>query len=177
MKRALVLAWLVTAACSKASGTPGTEPVPSASAPQASSSTAAGASSAPAAAPAPKTWRGTYKSTASALDVPPAFAKTWAHREVAGGTGEGALTLTIDAATGVVTGTVEGPLGPAVVDGDVAASTLTAAIRRKDPADRGFTGTLRGTVAADHIEGTMTLASADGAAQRSATVTLTPATP
>ena len=55
--------------------------------------------------------------------------------------------------------------------------TLTAIVRRKDPSDHGFTGTLRATTTADRVDGTMTLASADGSQQRTATVTLTPAAP
>jgi hypothetical protein len=169
--------------CSKPSGPSPAEPAPSASTTPASSVAAApSATAAPAAAP--KTWRGTYKSAAASLDVPPDFGKTWAHTDRGGGTGDGAITLAIDAASGRATGTLEGPLGPALVAGDVAsaargetAGTLTAAVRRKDPGDRGFTGTLRATVTADRIDGTMTLSSAEGALQRTANVTLTPAAP
>lgn len=176
MTRTLVLGVLLLMGCSKPSG-----PSPAGTAPSASTTPApsvpgaASATSAP--ADAPKTWHGTYKSAAASLDVPQDFAKTWAHTDRGGGTGDGAITLTIDGVSGRATGTIEGPLGPALVSGDVAGGTLTATVRRKDPTDRGFTGTLRATVTADRIDGTMTLASADGAMQRSATATLTPAAP
>jgi hypothetical protein len=174
--RALFLGLLLVVGCSKPSGPSPAEPAPSASATTVPSVTgAASASSAPAAAP--KTWHGTYKSAAASLDVPSDFGKTWAHTDRGGGTGDGAITLTIDGASGHATGALEGPLGPALLSGDVVGGTLTAAVRRKDPTDRGFTGMLRATVAADHIDGTMTLASADGSMQRTATATLTPAAP
>jgi len=174
--RALFLAVALTVACDK----------PSSGAREASDSglqapaTAVSSAAPEAGSPKPeasRSWRGSYKSAAASLDVPADFAKTWAHTDRGGGTGDGAISLTIDSATGRATGTLEGPLGPADMVGDVAGGTLTAAVRRKDPTDRGFTGTLRATVTADRIDGTMTLASADGAMQRSATVTLTPAAP
>jgi hypothetical protein len=174
--RALILGLLLAVGCSKPSGASTAEPAPSASTPSAPSVAAAPSASA-APADATKTWSGTYKSAAASLDVPSDFAKTWAHTDRGGGTGDGAITLTIDGASGRATGTLEGPLGPALVAGDVAGGTLTAAVRRKDPTDRGFTGTLRATVTADRIDGAMTLASAEGAMQRTATVTLTPAAP
>lgn len=176
MTRALVLGVLLAMGCGKPSASTTAEPGSSASATPASSIAATTSASATPAA-APKTWRGTYKSAAASLDVPADFAKTWAHKDLGGGTGDGAMTLSVDGATGRATGTLEGPLGPALLAGDVASGTLTATVRRKDPTDRGFTGTLRATVTADRIDGTMTLASADGAMQRSASLTLTPASP
>ena len=176
MTRTLVLGVLLAVGCSKPSGPSPAEQAPSASTTTAPS-VASVASATPAPATAPKAWHGTYKSAAASLDVPADFAKTWAHTDRGGGTGDGAISLTIDGATARATGTLVGPLGPAVVAGDVAGGTLTASVRRKDPTDRGFTGTLRATVTADRIDGTMTLASAEGAMQRTATVTLTPAAP
>jgi hypothetical protein len=174
--RALVLGVVLAMGCSKPSGPSPAEPAPSASTTTAPP-VAGTASATPAPAAAPKTWNGTYKSEAASLDVPPDFAKTWAHTDRGGGTGGGAITLTIDGASGHATGTIEGPLGPALVSGDVTGGTLTASVRRKDPTDRGFTGTLRATVTAERIDGTVTLASADGSTQRTATTTLTPAAP
>jgi len=174
--RKLVPAVLLVVGCSKPSGPSPAEPSPSAST-AAAPSVAGRASATPAPAAAVRTWSGTYKSAEATLDVPKDFAKTWAHTDRGGGTGDGAITLTIDNASGRAAGTIEGPLGPALVSGDVAGGTLTGSVRRKDPADRGFTGTLRASVTADKIDGTMTLASADGAVQRNATATLTPAAP
>ncbi|HEX8792652.1 MAG TPA: hypothetical protein VF765_17010 [Polyangiaceae bacterium] len=176
MTRALFLAVVLAAACGKPSS--GTQ---AASDSGLQAPVTAASSAAPeAGSPKPgalSSWRGTYKSAAASLAVPPDFAKTWAHTDPGGGTGDGTMTLTVDGATGRATGTLEGPLGPALVAGDVAGGTLTGAVSRKDPSDRGFTGTLRATVTGDRIDGAMTLASANGAVQRSATVTLTPATP
>lgn len=174
MTRALLLGVLLMG-CSKPSGSASAEPAPAST--PAASSLAAGATASAAPAAAPRSWRGTYKSAAASLDVPADFAKSWAHTDPGGATGDGAITLAIDGATGRATGSLEGPLGPGLVAGDVVGGTLTAAVRRKDPTDRGFTGTLRATVAADRIDGTMTLASANGAMQRTASVTLTPAAP
>jgi hypothetical protein len=82
------------------------------------------------------------------------------------------MTLEIDAATGRAVGTVEGPLGPAIVDGVVRDGKLTATILRKVPSDHGFSGTLLGTVERDAAEGSMNLSSAEASAIRSATFTL-----
>jgi hypothetical protein len=172
----LLLGVLLALGCTKPSGLASTEPASSAStSPAPSVAAIPSASAAPASAP--KTWKGTYKSSAASLAVPPDFAKAWAHADRGGGTGEGAMTLAIDGATNLATGTVDGPLGPALVAGEVAEGTLTASVRRKDPSDCGFTGTLRATVTADRIDGTMSLASADGSVQRTASMTLTPSAP
>jgi hypothetical protein len=77
-------------------------------------------------------------------------------------------------ASGRVTGALDGALGAAVLEGTLAGDKVTAAIRRKDPTDRGFAGTLTGTLAPDHATGTMALASAEGGVVRTGTFTLTP---
>jgi hypothetical protein len=177
VKPALVFGALVAIGCSKPSGPSITETAPSTSTAPAPSVAPGASSSASTTGAGPKTWRGTYNSSAAPLDVPPDLAKAWAHANRGGGPGEGTITLAVDGASGRAEGTLEGPLGPALLAGDVTGGTLTAAVRRKDPTDRGFTGTLRATATADHIEGTMTLASADGSQQRTATVTLTLAAP
>jgi hypothetical protein len=96
----------------------------------------------------------------------------WSGVDAAAGLGEGTMTLEIDAATGRVVGTVEGPLGPAIVDGVVLDGKLTASIVRKAPSDRGFSGTLLGSLDRDAAEGTMNLSSGEANAIRSATFTL-----
>jgi hypothetical protein len=60
------------------------------------------------------------------------------------------------------------------VDGVVTEGTLAATLRRKDPSDQGFTGTLLGSVASDHVEGTMNVSLGLASALRTATFTLTP---
>jgi len=164
---ALLLLSGVTA-CDKPSAD--TTPAPastSATTPVASSSAraTASASSAPVSPAATQSWRGTYKSAASTL---------WSDTQTTAGIGDGALALSIDGASGHVSGTVDGPLGPATVDGVVTEGTLAATLRRKDPSDQGFTGTLLGSVASDHVEGTMNVSLGLASALRTATFTLTP---
>jgi hypothetical protein len=148
-----------------------------------SSSVDARETSAPAAALASTTgstsahatgWHGTYKSTAGEVYVPPDWKNVhWTVKESPAGIGEGAIALSVDAATGRTVGTLEGPLGPATIDGFVANGKLTATIARKDPTDQGFTGTLVG-VLAEHCEGTMNLSPAEANAVRTVTFALAP---
>jgi hypothetical protein len=99
----------------------------------------------------------------------------WSGVESQAGIGDGTMTLQIDAATGRVLGAVDGPLGPAVVDGVVFDGKLSASIVRKVPSDHGFSGTLLGSVDRDVAAGSMNLSSAEANAIRSATFTLSPA--
>jgi hypothetical protein len=98
----------------------------------------------------------------------------WSEPESSTGVGDGAMTLAIDPATGRVTGTLEGPLGPASIDGVTAEGTVRASIARKDPTDHGFAGTLLGAVAADKIEGTMNVSLGQASALRTASFSLSP---
>jgi hypothetical protein len=169
----LALAGVV--ACDKPSGdatqAPASAAVSVASRPAAPT---ASASSRAKSAAATQSWRGTYKSAASTLTVPPDGKKAhWSDTQTTAGIGDGALTLTVDGETGHVSGTVDGPLGPATVDGVVTDGNLAATIRRKDPTDQGFTGTLLGSIASDHLEGTMNVALGLASALRTATFTLT----
>jgi hypothetical protein len=78
----------------------------------------------------------------------------WRGDESKDGLGEGTLALEI---TGnQVTGTLEGPLGPATVRGMVDGTAVTATIERKTASDKGFSGTLLGTLGAT-LEGSMNL--------------------
>ena len=52
---------------------------------------------------------------------------------------------------------MDGPLGPATLEGLSSDGKLTATVRRKDPTDRGFTGTLVGSIVGDHVEGSMSV--------------------
>ena len=58
-----------------------------------------------------------------------------------------------------------------LLDGHLEGGTLTANVRRKDPADAGLTGTLIATVKGDKLDGEMKLAEANAAAVRGAKVT------
>jgi hypothetical protein len=165
-------------ACDKPSGNE--TPTPAAASASASivSSSAPVAASAPATSKSPaatQSWRGTYKSAASTLTVPPDSKKThWSDTQSTAGIGDGPLALTVDGATGQVTGTVDGPLGPATVDGVITDGKLAATLRRKDPTDQGFTGTVLGSIAGDHLEGTMNVTLGLAGALRSAAFTLSP---
>jgi hypothetical protein len=118
-------------------------------------------------------WSGTYKSTASAITVVPEWKKVhWSDTQSTQGVGDGTMTLAIDGATGRITGTLDGPLGPATLDGAVADGKVTASLVRKDPSDQGFTGTLLGTVATDKVEGTMNASPGGGGTVRTVTFTL-----
>jgi hypothetical protein len=121
-------------------------------------------------------WSGTYKSAAGSLYIPPDWKSVrWSGVDAQGGLGEGTMTIQIDAATGRVLGAVDGPLGPAIVDGVVFDGKLSASIVRKVPSDHGFSGTLLGSVDRDVATGSMSLSSAEANAIRSATFTLGPA--
>lgn len=168
---------LLVGACGKSSGP---EPAGSVAAPLASSAPVASATPSATASTAHGTARamhGSYKTAAAALAVTPQWSKMhYGLPESSAGVGDGTMTLQIDAA-GRVTGTLDGSLGAAVLEGTLAGDQLSASIKRKDPTDRGFAGTLLGTVAADHTTGTMTVASAEGGLARTGTFTLSPDAP
>jgi hypothetical protein len=182
MKRAALLALLgALAACDRPSGG---SPAPVASALVASSSGApsavalvASSSAAPSRGSAPPTptqsWHGAYKSAASALTVPPDWKKVhWSDTQSTAGIGDGTMALTVDGASGHVSGLVDGPLGPATLDGVATDGNLVATLRRKDPSDQGFAGTLLGAITADHVEGTMNVSLGLATALRTATFRL-----
>jgi len=129
----------------------------------------------PDAAAATTTLRGTYKSEPATLYIPATpdwKGVRWTVKETSEGIGDGPMTLTIDTATGRVGGALEGPLGPAVIDGFTHQGTLTATVARKDPSDQGFAGTLIAAVKSGHADGTMSLSLAQANALRQASFTL-----
>ncbi len=129
-------------------------PGPATSALPSSSAATAGSGAAGSGAAKAASYDGKYTTTAvSAITVPEGT--KWKGEEGTEGVGEGKLSLEVGA-DGRVTGTVEGPLGAALVEGHVEGETLTATFRRKDPADNGFYGTLGGKVAGDKVEGALT---------------------
>lgn len=160
-------------ACGKPSSQAAPEPstVASASIPAASGD-ATGAASARA-TPAPvSSWRGPYTSVAGALTLPKNV--SWRVPESALGLGDGTISLTVDSATGRVQGTVQGPLGPATLDGLASEGHLTANMARQDPSDHGFIGTLAADVRDGGAQGTLNAAVADVSAVRTATFRLSP---
>ncbi len=158
-------------ACAKASSHE--SPVPSATASEsvATSADAGSHASAPA-VPALSSWKGSYKSVAAGIALPKSV--SWKVPESSLGLGDGAIALTIDSADGRVIGTVDGPLGPATLDGMESGGRLTANLSRQDPGDHGFIGTLAGDVIDGGAEGTMNVALAEVSAVRSATFHLSP---
>jgi hypothetical protein len=178
MKRLACVTLLVLAACSKSSGDVAPSASASASAGASTSSAAAAPSSAASTASsggaaASSSWSGKYKSEAAAITVPPEWKKVhWSDTKSTEGIGEGAMTLAIDGSTGHVTGTLDGPLGPATLDGASAEGTVSATLVRKDPGDHGFGGTLLATVTGDKLDGTMNLSLGTGGVVRTATFSL-----
>jgi hypothetical protein len=182
MKRSVI--WAVAGCvaalgCSKGGSSESSGPAGSASAPGPSASApsapvAPSASAAPAHATSTQ-WSGTYKSEATTFALPAGV--KWKVPESTEGIGEGTLALTIEPPPGRVRGTVEGPLGPALVDGFAADGKVTATIARRDPSDHGFAGTLSAEVSGGHVRGTMNLAPAEVTAVRAATFDLAPASP
>lgn len=170
---------LASAACKK-SDSDGPAPQGSAStapaAPSSSASAAAAASPSEAGAPSAKaagtasSFTGKYTTEAVTAIAVPEGTK-WKGEEGTEGTGEGTLTLEA-AADGRVTGTVEGPLGPALVEGLLEGDSLTASFRRKDPADNGFYGTILGKVAGDKVEGSVAASRGNAGLVRTGKLTL-----
>lgn len=178
--RAVGVTLLLACACGRGSQDGAVGP---AAAVVASSSAAPVASAPPsasvaAASAAPQAWHGKYTTTPGSLVVPKDWAKThWSSSDTTAGVGDGTMQLAVDPATHRVTGTLDGAIGAAVVEGVVGADGVTASVRRKDPTDKGLAGTLVATASADKITGTLTLATGDGATLRSGAFTLTPGGP
>jgi hypothetical protein len=132
------------------------------------------ASAKPAIAP-DETWKGTYVSEAGSLYVVDGgewAGVTWRGDDASTGIGEGVLALTLEREAHRVTGTGGGSLGDVILVGGVDGETLTASVLRKDPLDRGLTGTAVGKVHGDQIDGTMRLSLADARIIRDAKFTL-----
>jgi hypothetical protein len=170
--RTVLAAWAMSGLC--ACGRGHADPVVGAEPIEAAALAIASASASPpaTAGSAPASWRGTYKSVASTLYIPPELKVSWKPSETTSGIGDGTLSMTVDPDTGRVRGELGGPLGPASLAGFAAGGKLTATITRKDPTDRGFAGTMVGTLGPDQGEGTMNVSLAEGGAIRSATFVL-----
>jgi hypothetical protein len=150
---------------------------PSASAPPATSA----APVLPEGAAQPRTlWRGRYKSEQGSFFVPDASEWSgvkWRGDDAGAGLGEGTLELEIDSASGTVVGTTSGAVGDTRVTGTIVGKEIMATLRRKDPSDRGFTGTLLATRSGEAVTGTMRLSPGDAHVIREATFSLAVAAP
>jgi hypothetical protein len=140
VKKILLVA--ILASCKESPAAPDAAPAPSAS--------VSVSASASAAAPAgPATYAGTYNAERGSLYVPDAEA--WKgiglRPDDAGATGEGTLTIVIDPDGGVVTGSLEGPLGPATLTGVSQEGAVSFQVAPKEKTDLAFRGT--GTASLD----------------------------
>ncbi|HEX7664089.1 MAG TPA: hypothetical protein VF407_06260 [Polyangiaceae bacterium] len=130
-------------ACSKPSSD-GT--APATSAPGSSSAAPTTSASAAPAATGSKL-AGSYTASAGTFYVPDGgewSGTKWRGDDAGDGLGDGTITLTI---TGNhVDGTIDGPLGPGVIDGAFFGDRITARVDPKSPSDGGWTGTLDATV-------------------------------
>jgi len=159
-------------ACSKAPSGPRSDAGP----PSAAAAPAIAKDASPPAPEAVARWSGTYASAPATLYIPTDWKGVhWKVPETAAGVGDGALTVTVDPSTGRVSGAVDGPLGPARVEGVVSDGGVAAMLSRKDPSDRGFTGTMVGSISGDTLTGSLHVSAAEASAVRSATFTLKPA--
>ena len=182
---ALALAMTTTLGCSRADAPTNASPSATPSAMPAASGTAASVRDASGAAPASgaaagagasTAWAGSYDAVAGTLYVP--SGKEWEGVKFRGeaselALGKGELAIAIDA-RGNVTGTLDGPLGPAIVSGWLQGETFTATLYPKDPsvAGGGFTGTLAGTASPANISGKLFASQAEARFIREASFVL-----
>lgn len=161
----LVLAVVLGGACDKKTET---QPQPSAS---------ASASAAPAivdAGPPKNEWTGNFDSQPGTLTVPDGA--EWKGVKFRGddagdGLGKGTLHIVVDP-EGRASGEGDGAFGPITLTGAMEKDIVTFTVLRKDPTDMGFTGTGRGTLSADKLEGTIKASKATGNVIREATFSL-----
>jgi hypothetical protein len=164
--RFVLVMLLLLASCDKKQETP--------AAPSASASASAAPTAIADAGPAKNEWTGQYDSQPGTLSVPDGA--EWKGVKFRGddageAIGKGNLKITIDP-DGQAHGEGDGPFGPFVVAGTLAENILTFSVRRKDPSDMGLTGTGRGTVTADKLEGSIHASKATANVIREATFSL-----
>jgi hypothetical protein len=96
----------------------------------------------------PRTYGGAYTATPGTLFVPDAA--PWEHVKFrgddAGALGEGTLTFSIDRDSGVVSGDLQGPLGPAMLSGLATGEALSFNVAPREQTEMAFSGTGMGTV-------------------------------
>lgn len=146
-------------------------------APSASTSSASSAPSA-SAAPVTKwysgTWSGKVTVARQELDVAADAGRlrVWDQDDGAVATGEGALTVTFDAA-GIASGRASGPLGELVVTGAVEGDAVRLALVPAAASVAAFTGYVVLNRKGDELEGVLKASSGDSALVRRAAVKLT----
>jgi hypothetical protein len=181
---ALVVATgLLTAACHGSKSAPPSNADSTASATASAAGTASASPTSAAGAQAIARWSGTYTCEPASIYVPDGkewSGVKWRGDDAGDGIGQGTLTLRIDPASRRVEGTLDGVIGEAIVEGRFEDGALAASVERKAASDRGFTGTLIGTVPADKPEtmsGTMRLSLGDGRLIREGRFTATRSAP
>ena len=102
--------------------------------------------------------------------------RAWSKDDGKRASGEGALRIVVGP-TGEVTGSVEGPLGPADLAGTADAKHLLASFTPRSAEPTSFAGSVEGTLEGDALE--ILLRAADGSAEtvRAGKATLKRATP
>lgn len=124
-----------------------------------------------------ETWSGKYASEPGSLYVVDggAWAEVkWRGDEAGVGLGDGNLTLLVNRQTHEVRGNADGAIGGVVLVGSIADETITASVLRREPLDRGFTGTAVAKVSAGAITGSMRLSVANARVIREVKFTLAP---
>lgn len=124
--------------------------------------------------PAKNEWTGNYDAQPGTLTVPegPEWKGVKFRGDDAGdGLGKGNLHIVI-APDGRASGDGDGAFGAFTLTGALEKDVVTFTIVRKDPTDMGFTGTGRGTIAGDKLEGTIKASKATGNVIREATFSL-----
>src|SRR5487761_2047570 len=137
-RAAIVMLGIVLGGCSKANEAPAS--------PVDAGTPAPGASAAPAPSAAPSgvggAWSGRYTASPGPFSVPDGG--EWAGVKFRGedasvGLGDGTLAVSVDP-TGRAQGTLEGPLGPLRIRGEIVENAFSAALVPGEPA-QGFSGT------------------------------------
>jgi hypothetical protein len=136
-------------------------------------------------APTIETWSGKYVSAAGSVyvfDGGEWAGVSWRGDDAGLGLGEGTISLTLDRKAGVILGVAGGAIGDVVISGSLfpeeagspssGGQTITATVGRKDPLDRGLSGTLGAKAEGDKLTGTMRLSAANARVVREASFTL-----
>lgn len=124
------------------------------------------------------TWTGSYEAAKHHIDLSTKIGglPEWAADEGASGTGKGSVRLTPDA-TGAATGSVEGPLGPAALEGAFDGDVLAVRFYPKSADRSGFSGVLVARREGERLTGSLDAATSDGRVARTAKITLERAAP